>query len=54
VAQAISGAVTIAVTSAIRAEKAWAVGPKAPRWAAMDRAEASAIAPTPTGLTSCR
>jgi hypothetical protein len=54
VAQAISGAAANAVPSAISAEKACAVRPKAPRCALMDSTEASAIAPTPTGLMSHR
>jgi hypothetical protein len=54
VAQAISGAVTKAVPSAISAEKACAIGPKTPRCAVIERAEASAMAPTPTGLMSHR
>ncbi|MDT4855663.1 hypothetical protein FQZ97_900260 [compost metagenome] len=39
---------------AMSAEKDCASGPKAPRCAAIDSAEASTIAPTPTGLTSYR
>jgi hypothetical protein len=54
VAQAISGDVTIAATSAIRADQACAIGPNAPRCAATDSTEAMPIAPTPTGLMSYR
>src|SRR5690606_6509153 len=43
-----------AVTSAITAEKASAVGPMKPMCAAIDSSEARAIAPTPTGLMSQR
>ncbi len=39
---------------AITAEKACASGPNAPRCAAIDRQDASAMAPTPTGLMSYR
>jgi hypothetical protein len=54
VAQAISGDVTIATTSAIMADQACAIGPNAPRCAAMLSTEAMPIAPTPTGFTSYR
>ena len=54
VAHAISGAATNAVTSAINAENACAIGPSTPRYAATDSTEAAPIAPTPTGLMSYR
>ncbi len=54
VAQASSGDTTSAVPSAMSAEKACASGPKTPRCAVIDSTEASAIAPTPTGLMSHR
>ena len=53
-AQAINGDTTIAVPSAIIAEKACAIDPKAPRCAATLSTEATPMAPTPTGLTSTR
>ena len=43
-----------AVPSAISAENACASSPKKPRYAVTDRMEASAMAPTPTGLMSYR
>ena len=43
-----------AVPSAINAENACASSPKKPRCAVTDSREASAIAPTPTGLMSYR
>ena len=48
----MSGEVISAVPNAITAENACAIGPKKPRCAVIDSAEASAIAPTPTGLMS--
>jgi hypothetical protein len=54
VAQASSGATSIATPAAIMADHAWASGPKAPRCAATDSTEATPIAPTPTGLMSTR
>ena len=50
----MSGDVTNATPSAITAENACADAPKNPRCAEIDSAEASAIAPTPTGLMSYR
>ena len=50
----MSGAVTKATAIAITAENACASGPNTPRCALMDTADASAIAPTPTGLMSYR
>ena len=50
----MSGAVTNATAIAITAENACGSGPNSPRCALMDRIDASAIAPTPTGLMSYR
>ena len=42
----------MAVTSATSAENACASAPKMPKYAAIDKIDASAMAPTPTGLMS--
>ena len=51
-AHAIKGAATKAVVIAITAENACAIWPYSPKCAVTDKADAKAIAPTPTGLMS--